>query len=113
MCSKRKKRSSAEFNAKVAIQGNPGRRNRGAIGQRFEIHPTMIHEGKKPLEQSAAVVFGRGDKSLKGKMSFSCHFVLVHGLGFFQSASWWSSMVLIAAPMISIPLSIFCLVVLQ
>ena len=63
MMSNTRKKHSAEFKAKVALQAIRGEETVAQLASRFEIHPTMIHEWKKQVEQSAAAVFDRGGKA--------------------------------------------------
>lgn len=62
-----RKQYSAEFKAKVALQAIRGEETVAQLASHFEIHPTMINEWKKQVEQSAATIFDRGRKGRKEK----------------------------------------------
>ncbi len=64
MSNKRKKYSS-EFKAKVALAAIKNEETVSELAARFGVHPTMIHNWKRALLDSAADVFDKGQKSKK------------------------------------------------
>ena len=59
--SKRRK-FSAEFKAKVALEANRGERTLAELAKQYDIHPNMITQWKKQLTDGAAELFTRGRK---------------------------------------------------
>ena len=57
MASRRK--HSAAFKAKVALEALKGIETTQALAQRFEVHPTQISQWKKQLLEGAADLFAR------------------------------------------------------
>lgn len=57
--SKRKQHNSV-FKAKVALEALKGVRTVTELASQYSIHPTMIHQWKKPLLDGASDVFERG-----------------------------------------------------
>ena len=53
----RRKRYSAEFKAKVAIEAIKGQRTVNEIGGRYEVHPNMVSQWKKQALEHLSEVF--------------------------------------------------------
>jgi len=58
MASKRK-RHSAGFKAKVALEAAKERNTASELGARYEVHPTQIAHWKKQLRDGAAEIFAQ------------------------------------------------------
>jgi transposase-like protein len=63
--SKKRRRYSAQFKAKVALAALKEEQTVSELSVRFGVHPTMIHNWKRALVESAADVFDKCDKSRK------------------------------------------------
>ena len=61
----KRKKHSPEFKAKVALAAIKNEETISSLAARFEIHPTMIHNWKRSLLESAADIFDKGQKSKK------------------------------------------------
>lgn len=58
--SKPRKRHSAEFKAKVALEAYRGLKTAQQLARDYEIHPTQINQWKKQLREGVASLFRRG-----------------------------------------------------
>ena len=63
--SKKRRRHSPEFKAKVALAALRNEETIAQLSSRFGVHPTMITNWKRKLLDGAADVFGSGAKSQK------------------------------------------------
>jgi len=63
--SNKRKKYSPEFKAKVALAAIKNDETVSELAARFGVHPTMIHNWKRSLLDSAADVFGKGQKAKK------------------------------------------------
>ena len=63
--SKKRKRYSAEFKAKVALAALKDEMTTAELAARFGVHPTMIAAWKRSLLEGAADIFDKGQKSRK------------------------------------------------
>ena len=61
--SKKRKRYSAEFKAKVALAALKDEMTTAELAARFAVHPTMIASWKRSLLEGAADIFDKGQKS--------------------------------------------------
>lgn len=52
----------AGFKARVALETVKGERTVSELAAEYGVHPTMIHQWKKSLQDGAADVFERGSK---------------------------------------------------
>lgn len=59
--SKRKQHAPA-FKAKVALEAVKGEETVSELASRFGVHPTMIHQWKRALQEGASGVFERGGR---------------------------------------------------
>ena len=57
---KQRKRHSAEFKAKVALEAYRGLKTVPELAREYEVHPTQINHWKKQLRDGVASLFGRG-----------------------------------------------------
>ena len=53
-----RRKHSAAFKAKVAMEAIKGEETIAQLAQRFEVHPTMIRKWKKQMEEGATGIFG-------------------------------------------------------
>ena len=66
MSSTRRRRFSAEFKAKVALEAIRGEQTLSELAARYEVHPNMITNWKRQaIENMAAVFSGTGERSSK------------------------------------------------
>ena len=63
--SKKRKRYTPAFKAKVALAALKNEETTAELGQRFGVHPTMIAAWKRALLDGAPDVFDKGHKSRK------------------------------------------------
>lgn len=63
--SKKRKRYSAEFKAKVALAALKNEETTAELAQRFGVHPTMITTWKRSLSEGAFEIFDKNKKSQK------------------------------------------------
>jgi transposase len=63
--SKKRKKHSAQFKAKVALAALENDETAAQLASRFNIHPTMISAWKRQLVESAAELFDKNHKSRK------------------------------------------------
>ncbi len=63
--SKKRKKHSAQFKAKVALAALENDETTAQLASRFNIHPTMISAWKRQLVESAADLFDKNNKSRK------------------------------------------------
>jgi transposase len=65
-------RFSAKFKAQVALAALDETRSLADIGRRFKVHPVLVGQWKRQLEQQAAAVFESGkrkdDDRLEGEL---------------------------------------------
>jgi len=60
---RKRKCHSAEFKAQVALAALRGDKTVNELASQYEIHPTLIHDWKKRLQQGAEEVFAQGAKA--------------------------------------------------
>jgi transposase-like protein len=63
--SKKRNRYSAEFKANVALAALKNEQAVSELAVRYGVHPTIIANWKRALVDSAAEIFGKGQKSRK------------------------------------------------
>jgi transposase-like protein len=55
--SKKRKQYSAQLKAKVALEAIRGEKTVAEIAAQYEIHPTMVHNWKRQLQEGASDLF--------------------------------------------------------
>lgn len=65
MSKKIRKQHSAEFKAKVALAALRNEEPVAELASRYGVHPTMINTWKRALQDSAAEIFDKNQKSRK------------------------------------------------
>jgi transposase len=63
--SKKRKKYSSEFKAKVALTALKNEETTAELAQRFGVHPTMISTWKRSLLEDAADIFDKAPNSRK------------------------------------------------
>ena len=63
--SNKRKKYSPEFKAKVALAALQNDETTADLAQRFGVHPTMIANWKRALQEGGADIFGQGLKTRK------------------------------------------------
>jgi len=63
--SKKRKRYSSAFKAKVALEAIRDESTTAELAKKYEVHPTMISGWKRALLDGAAEIFDKGQKSKK------------------------------------------------
>ena len=63
--SNKRKTYSPEFKAKVALAAMKNDETIADLAQRFGVHPTMIASWKRSLQEGAAEIFDKGQKTRK------------------------------------------------
>lgn len=58
----KRKQHGPDFKAKVVLEVLKGEETMSELSSRFEVHPKMIHQGKRTLLEGASGVFERGLK---------------------------------------------------
>jgi len=61
--SKKRRKHSDEFKAKVALEAVKGVRTLSELSSRFKVHPTVIAQWKRRLVEGSASVFGQPTSS--------------------------------------------------
>ena len=69
--SNKRKQYSPEFKAKVALAALKNDETITDLAQRFGVHPTMITTWKRSLQQGAAEIFGKSQKTRKQVDSYN------------------------------------------
>ena len=63
--SKKRKKHSSQFKAKVALAALTNEETTAQLSSRFDVHPTMISTWKRQLLESAADLFEKNHKTRK------------------------------------------------
>ena len=64
---RQRKRHSAEFKAKVAVEALKGLKTVQELAKEYEVHPTQISQWKQRLRDESPGVFGRGQRKGAGE----------------------------------------------
>ena len=62
---KKRKQYSPEFKAKVALAALKNEQSTAELAAKYEVHPTMITNWKRELNEGAAELFDKGQKTKK------------------------------------------------
>jgi transposase-like protein len=63
--SNKRKKYSPDFKAKVALAALKNDQTTAELAQRFGVHPTMITAWKRSVQEGAADIFGKSQKTRK------------------------------------------------
>lgn len=64
---KTRKRYSAEFKAKVALEATKSQKTLSELSSQYKIHPNQITQWKKQLFDEAAIIFSKKSDKLQQK----------------------------------------------
>jgi len=64
--SRKRKQYSPQFKAKVAIEALRGQKTTAELASQYEIHPTMINNWKRELQEKASDLFEGGQTVRQG-----------------------------------------------
>ena len=59
----KRRNHDAAFKARVALEAVKGERTVSELAADYGVHPTMIHQWKRSLQEGAAGIFERGGKA--------------------------------------------------
>jgi transposase len=62
-----RKKYSAEFKTKVALEAIKGEETTSQIASRFGIHPAQVRKWKRQMQENASIVFEKSRKKEKEK----------------------------------------------
>jgi transposase len=62
-----RKKYSAEFKTKVALEAIKGEETTSQIASRFSIHPAQVRKWKRQMQENASIVFEKSRKKEKEK----------------------------------------------
>ncbi len=63
MSKNKRKQYSAQFKAKVALEAIRGEKTVAELASQYEVHPTMINNWKRQLQEAASEIFDRSNQS--------------------------------------------------
>lgn len=67
--SRKRKQYSPQFKAKVAIEALRGQKTTAELASQYELHPTMINNWKRELQEKASDLFEGGQTVHQGSSS--------------------------------------------
>lgn len=67
--SRKRKQYSPQFKAKVAIEALRGQKTTAELASQYELHPTMINNWKRELQEKASDLFEAGQTVRQGASS--------------------------------------------